>query len=101
VGLIIPTNNTQVRSALLAIFSFFASSHAVAYDSGESCYELNKRFGRCVQAATKGEECRPEDDFVMPERCRGGGASDQGLRDGFLENSKENGGNDVQKDEQY
>jgi hypothetical protein len=58
-------------------------SSVLACDSGESCYELNKRYGRCIQATNRGESCRPEDDIVMPERCRGGGDSDRGLRDGL------------------
>jgi len=69
----------------IGIIGFIGSaSVTLAYDSGESCYELNKRYGRCVQASMRGERCRPEDDIVMPERCRGGTDSDVGLRDGLF-----------------
>jgi hypothetical protein len=74
-----------LASVVIAAVGIIAcSSIAMAYDSGESCYELKKRYGRCVQASMRGEQCRPEDDFVMPERCRGETSSRQGLRDGLL-----------------
>ena len=69
---------------LLGALFFCAIQQTVSAE--ESCYELNQRYGRCVQASLKGEPCRSGDDFVMPERCRGGGSADQGLRDGVFEN---------------
>lgn len=71
--------NIAISLGVLAL-----SSMAINASAEESCYELNQRYGRCVQATLKGEPCRPGDDFVMPERCRGGRSSDQGLRDGML-----------------
>jgi hypothetical protein len=59
------------------------SSDVLAYHSGESCYELGTRYGRCSHAAMMGEQCRPEDDIVMPERCKGGTDSRRGIRDGL------------------
>lgn len=49
----------------------------------ESCYDLNYRFGRCVAMMQNGYSCKQEDDFAMPERCRGGAESDRGLRAGM------------------
>ena len=73
---------------LFAVSAFSAeSARESGYertDSGyESCYNLNYRFGRCVAMAQNGYPCKPEDDFVMPERCRGGADADRGLKAGM------------------
>lgn len=69
----------------IAMGAMMFSLTPLTVSAEESCYELNQRYGRCVQASYKGEPCRPGDDFVMPERCRGGSDADQGLRDGMFE----------------
>lgn len=46
------------------------------------CYELGVRFGRCGTLALKGQRCNPEDDIVMPERCRNKDETLRGITDG-------------------
>jgi hypothetical protein len=86
-------NRTIIFAICAALISGGASS-VLAYDSDESCYELNKRYGRCIQAINRGESCRPEDDIAVPERCRGGGESNRGLQDGLYGNEGRDNGNE-------
>jgi hypothetical protein len=38
-----------------------------------SCYDLGFRYGKCSRRSLKGLPCRPENDFIIPERCRNTG----------------------------
>ncbi len=69
-----PWESTDIAKAKCKSVSSGSSSGATTneYDSGESCSELRTRYSRCVKASMMGEQCRPEDDIVMPNRCRSG-----------------------------
>lgn len=48
----------------------------------ESCYQLGYRYGRCGTMALKGYQCDPQDDIIVPVRCRGLSETDRGTYDG-------------------
>lgn len=48
-----------------------------------SCYELGYRFGKCAAKSMKGIICDPENDFVMPPRCRNKPEIDEGMTAGL------------------
>ena len=47
-----------------------------------NCYDLGYRWGHCSTLVFFGYECPPEDDFVMPEECRGMPSTERGLEAG-------------------
>jgi hypothetical protein len=48
----------------------------------ESCYQLGYRYGLCATQTLHGLRCKPENDFVMPERCRGKEETKRGITAG-------------------
>jgi hypothetical protein len=50
--------------------------------AGLSCYEIGVKFGRCGTLSLKGKACSPDDDIVVPERCRGKADTNKGIYDG-------------------
>ncbi len=70
---------------ILIIFIFTTSvSFALStnYTRGESCYELGYKFGLCATKSMHGIPCIPDNDFVMPERCRGKEETHKGIKAG-------------------
>jgi hypothetical protein len=49
----------------------------------ESCYELGYRYGLCSTKSMHGITCKPENDIVIPERCRGKAETDRGIKAGI------------------
>ncbi len=49
---------------------------------GESCYELGYRYGLCATKSMHGIPCKPENDIVIPERCRGNEETNRGIKAG-------------------
>lgn len=58
----------QIFVCVLLVFSFVAFPNSVSGE--ESCYELGYRFGLCYTQTLVGIQCRPENDIIIPERCR-------------------------------
>ena len=50
--------------------------------SSESCYELGYRFGLCSTKSLYGIPCKPENDIVIPENCRGKAEANRGIKAG-------------------
>lgn len=48
----------------------------------ESCYELGHRYGLCATKSLNGIPCKPENDIVIPERCRGKKETNRGIKAG-------------------
>lgn len=48
----------------------------------ESCYELGYRYGLCATKSMFGIPCKPENDFVTPERCLGKAETKRGIKAG-------------------
>jgi hypothetical protein len=53
-----------------------------AASSPKSCYLLGWKYGRCATQSMRGIPCDPEDDVVIPERCRGLESTREGIKDG-------------------
>lgn len=51
----------------------------------ESCYQLGYRFGFCATKSLHDIPCNPENDFAMPERCRGKTETNRGIEAGVRE----------------
>ena len=49
---------------------------------GESCYELGYRWGMCAAKSLHGIPCKPENDIVIPARCRGKAETERGIKAG-------------------
>jgi len=52
----------------------------LAQDSEESCYQLGYRYGKCATQVMLKDECAPEDDVVIPDRCKGLKETEEGTR---------------------
>lgn len=50
--------------------------------SAENCYDLGYRFGLCSTKSLQGIPCKPENDIIIPEECRGRSDTESGIRDG-------------------
>jgi hypothetical protein len=50
-----------------------------------SCWSLGYRYGKCVTRVSFDLKCQPQDDFVMPERCRGKPETQRGIKEGVRE----------------
>ena len=48
----------------------------------ESCYDLGYRYGLCGTKSMRGIPCKPENDIVIPERCRGKAETKRGIKAG-------------------
>ena len=48
----------------------------------ESCYDLGYRYGLCATKSMRGIPCKPENDIVVPERCRGKAETKRGIKAG-------------------
>ncbi len=49
---------------------------------GQSCYDLGVKYGRCATLSMKGKVCNPNDDIVIPPRCRGNADTQRGIEAG-------------------
>jgi len=47
--------------------------------SFESCYQLGYRYSKCATKSMKGLPCDPENDIIIPERCRGKEETQRGI----------------------
>ena len=50
--------------------------------SRETCYELGYRYGLCATKSMHGIPCKPENDIVIPARCRGKAKTKRGINAG-------------------
>lgn len=70
----------------LVIFLFVSSALFVLGVSPthgeESCYELGYKCGLCSTQTMNGIPCAPENDGVMPERCREKEETQRGMKAG-------------------
>lgn len=48
----------------------------------ETCYELGYRYGLCATKSMLNIQCNPENDIVIPPRCRGKEETQRGLKAG-------------------
>ena len=48
----------------------------------ETCYDLGYRYGLCATQSMVGLQCKPKNDFAMPERCRGKEDTKKGIASG-------------------
>ena len=48
----------------------------------ESCYDLGYKFGMCTTKAMNGFSCEPENDIIIPQRCRNKAATKSGIESG-------------------
>ena len=55
---------------------------AGAYAAESTCYELGYKFGMYATKATNGIPCKPENDIVIPKRCRNKAETGRGIRAG-------------------
>ncbi len=79
--LYVSMRETLFVAALLVVLSIgFSNQKAFAQ---ESCYDLGNRFGRCSYASLSGRRCSPEDDIVIPARCRGQADTQRGNEAGI------------------
>jgi len=66
---------------LFAIFiSFIVAANSI-YGS-ETCYEVGYRFGLCATQSMLGIPCKPENDIVIPTRCREKDETKKGIEAG-------------------
>ena len=70
----------QVFVCVLLVFIFVAFPNSVSGE--ESCYELGYRFGLCATQTMFGLQCRPENDVIIPVRCRGKAETNRGIKAG-------------------
>ncbi len=66
---------------LFVVFIFFILV-ANSTRGEESCYELGYRYGLCATKSMHGIPCKPENDIVIPERCRGKAETNRGIKAG-------------------
>ena len=52
------------------------------YSRSSSCYGLGYKYGRCATMVLKGRKCDPDDDIIIPVRCRGKQETQKGITDG-------------------
>lgn len=62
--------------------SIFDDSGSAKADTGESCYQLGVKYGRCVAMSLLGIQCHPGDDIIIPPRCRGEASTERGIEAG-------------------
>jgi hypothetical protein len=67
--------------AFLLIFTSFSIGASLTHGE-ESCYELGYRYGLCATKSMQGIPCKPENDIVIPERCRGKEETKRGIEAG-------------------
>ena len=48
------------------------------------CYDLGYRWSKCAARSLKKLPCRPENDIIIPERCRDEEETQRGINDGKL-----------------
>jgi hypothetical protein len=58
---------------------------ALAAQSEESCYQLGYRYGKCATQVMLKDKCAPEDNVVIPDRCKGLKETEEGTRVGTRE----------------
>jgi hypothetical protein len=57
-----------------------AIEKAISTPAEESCYDLGYRFGSCATRSMHGLTCKPENDIIIPVRCRGKAETERGLK---------------------
>lgn len=65
---------------VVSLFVFIISANPA--NGAESCYELGYRYGLCATKSLHGIPCKPENDIVIPERCRGKAETNRGTKAG-------------------
>ncbi len=53
-----------------SIYTSYSSSSSNVHSDLNSCESLRSRFKSCVSRSSRGLECFPGTDIVLPERCR-------------------------------
>jgi len=66
---------------LFMIFIFFIVAANSTWGE-ENCYELGYRYGLCGTKSMHGIPCKPENDIVLPKRCRGKTETNRGIKAG-------------------
>ena len=72
----------KLLSVVLAMMFFVQIPFSFA--AGGSCYDLGYRYGLCSGKSLLGLECKPENDLVMPSRCRANENTQEGIRAGVV-----------------
>ena len=67
---------------VLLVISIFFFVGANSTRGKESCYELGYRYGLCATKSMFGIPCKPENDFVTPERCCRKAETKRGIKAG-------------------
>ncbi len=70
----------KLRLLLMSIICLLLSGPVHAQ---ESCYSLGYRYGMCFAKSMLGLECKPENEIVMPKRCRGNTDMERGTKEGI------------------
>ncbi|MCK8602937.1 hypothetical protein [Desulfoferrobacter suflitae] len=65
-------------AALLTILALPAQAE-------ETCYQIGYRYGKCATRVMIEGKCAPEDDVVIPDRCKGLKETEEGTRAGTRE----------------
>jgi hypothetical protein len=63
------------------IFACFLLSANLSHGA-ESCYELGYRYGLCATQTMLGIRCKPENDIIIPQRCREKEETNKGIKAG-------------------
>ena len=74
--------------SLFAIFLIGLGAMILAsttFAAEESCYDLGYRYGKCATQIMLKDECAPEDNVVIPDRCKGKEETKKGTKDGAKE----------------
>ena len=71
----------ELFMALILISIAFTFGASLTHGE-ESCYDLGYRYGMCATKSMQGIPCKPENDIVIPARCRGKEETDRGIKAG-------------------
>jgi hypothetical protein len=74
-----------MKEALMSILIFIPLLTTVLPSleiSADDCYDLGYRYGLCGAQSLQGIPCRPENDIVIPETCRGRPETEKGIQAG-------------------
>lgn len=69
---------------IVAVASMFLVQIPFTLTAGESCYDLGYRYGLCSGKSLLGRECKPENDFTIPFKCRTNTNTQEGIRAGVM-----------------
>jgi hypothetical protein len=71
----------KLTSSIASVVIVWAFLITLSYGQ-TNCYELGYKFGLSGTRSLHGIPSKPEDDFVMPEKCRGKEETHAGIKDG-------------------